>query len=633
MDGADGVAFGSLGPANGPAPDGGDAFTAELARAKQQQAVAEAKRAVGSGGDDRSAGQVASNVSQVATTASHTASEARSGFWRALKDAASGALDTVGNVASDVGHTVEDAASGVVNTVENAATDIGHTVLDAGKGIVDTAEKVGGDVASGNFGQALGDAADGVVTTTGHVLDDAAHTVIDTVSGPLDTAGRVVTDGEQAVADAATGVVSTAGHVVSGVAQTVAQAAGPDSMLGQAAGAVGSFATAAADGVNSTINTVTDFNKGVVEGVVGGVEGMAKGVVSLGEGVAKEGYALATDEKARESALATVEHGAEAICNFEKNLVTDPSKALNQVEDAASGAVNTVKTTAGNVYKQYQAAAAQGHGAEFIGKGVGQAAVVVAGAVLTDGAGLAGEGAAVAGEGAAVVGELSDGAATLSELSEGGAALSEGAETGATALEGGGAAGGRTGLAVEEEATTAAQETANQAGSNASRVEPPKGARGPSSGRDFDPEKAGGPIEPRSLDDVKITHETVDQVEAHISRFGRDPHNEAMLARQRAIADGKLETTFEDKAFHAHEIDEYQRYQNLGFKEGLPEDEEAQAELWNNTHSAALEDYRMSETELDPMTGKMRSTLYHPSCDPRLLPHGWTLPPGYPFNE
>jgi hypothetical protein len=149
-------------------------------------------------------------------------------------------------------------------------------------------------------------------------------------------------------------------------------------------------------------------------------------------------------------------------------------------------------------------------------------------------------------------------------------------------------------------------------------IETPKGARGPASGRDFDPDKAGGPIEPKSLDDVKITHEGVDKVESHVSRFGSDPNNDAMMARQRAIADGKLEASIEDKAFHAHELDEYQRYQNLGFKDGIPDDPEEAFQLWNNAHTAALEDYGMSEVVTDTLTGRQRSTLYHPSCDPRL---------------
>ncbi len=389
-------------------------------------------------------------------TASSESSSSGGGLWDSLKDAASGALDTVENVASDVGSTVKDAASGIASTVETVATDVGHTALDVGKGVLNTAEKVGGDVVSGNFGQALGDAADGAVSTAGHALDDAAHTVVDAGSGLLDTAGKVVAGGIQTAAHAATGVISTAGKVAGGVAHTVAQAAGPDSLIGRAANAAGGLATTAAGVAVDAVNTTADFDKGVVEGVAGGVEGMAKGVVSLGEGVAKEGYALATDEKARESALETVEHGAEAVGNFEVNLVTDPSKAFGQVEGAVGSAVDSAETMASGVYKGYQAAAAQGHGAEYIGKGVGQAAVVVAGAVLTDGAalgaeagaegaGLLGEAAEVAGEGTAILGDGAAAGGEAGALASEGTAAGEAAETAAAGTSEAGEAGAGAG--------------------------------------------------------------------------------------------------------------------------------------------------------------------------------------------
>jgi hypothetical protein len=426
-----------------------------------------------------------------------------SGIANAVSDAASGVISTAKNVANDVGHTVSDAASGVVNTVETVASDVGHTVSDAASGVVDTAGKVASDIGSGNFGDALGDAASGVVATTGHVVSDVAHTAVDAGSGLLSTAGKIVTDTEQTITDAATGAISTAGKVVGDTAQAVAQAAGPDSMLGQAAGAVGNFSTSAASGLVDTVNTVNDFNKGVVEGVVGGVEGLAKGVVSLGDSVGQEAFALATDEKAREHAAQTVLHGAEAVGNFAETAVTDPSKALGQVEDAAGGAVDTVENMASNVYKGYQAAAAQGHGAEFIGKGVGQGAVLVAGAVLTDGASLAGEGAAVAGEGAAL---LSEGAALAGEgatvAGEGAALAGEGAavvgEGAAAAGEGAGAVG--EGAAAGEGADAAGEALSNTAGvtpegdgalSNVSGDAPPPSEPPPS--------EPGGGDEPPSL--------------------------------------------------------------------------------------------------------------------------------------
>jgi hypothetical protein len=161
----------------------------------------------------------------------------------------------------------------------------------------------------------------------------------------------------------------------------------------------------------------------------------------------------------------------------------------------------------------------------------------------------------------------------------------------------------------------------------------PRGARGPSSGREFDPDAAGGPIEPKTTDGVTIDHAGIDVVEQHVSRFGPDPHNEAMISRLRAIADGKLEPTQEDLNFYTHEMDEFQRYKNLGWETGQPDDPDSRAELWNNAHTAALEDYGLREVAQDPISGETRSTLYHPDCDPRSTPEGWTPPDGWPFTS
>jgi hypothetical protein len=256
---------------------------------------------------------------------------------------------------------------------------------------------------------------------------------------------------------------------VGDTAQAVAEAAGPDSLVGQAAGAVGNFSTRTASGLVDTVKTVNDFNKGVVEGAVDGVEGLAKGVVSLGDGVGKEAFALATDEKAREQGAQTllhgakaVLHGANAVANFEETALTDPSKAMGQAVDAAGSAVNTVRNVASKVGKAYQEAAAKGHGGEFIGKGVGQAAVVVAGAVVTDGASIAGEGAAVAGEGVALAGE------GVAVAGEGAAVVGEGAVASgeAAAVSGEGAAtAGEGGVVTSEGAATGAEGEAAAASS------------------------------------------------------------------------------------------------------------------------------------------------------------------------
>jgi hypothetical protein len=95
------------------------------------------------------------------------------------------------------------------------------------------------------------------------------------------------------------------------------------------------------------------------------------------------------------------------------------------------------------------------------------------------------------------------------------------------------------------------------------------GARGPASGREFDPDSAGGPIRELSTEGVRVTHRGIDVVEQHLSRFqGGDTPNAAMVARLRAIADGKLPPTAQDMNFYTHELREFVRYRRLGYRTG-----------------------------------------------------------------
>ncbi len=76
-----------------------------------------------------------------------------------------------------------------------------------------------------------------------------------------------------------------------------------------------------------------------------------------------------------------------------------------------------------------------------------------------------------------------------------------------------------------------------------------------------------------------------------------------MLSRLQQIADGKLAPTQYDLNFYTHEIRECRRYTNLGWESGVPEDADARHELWNNAHTATLEDYRLKD-----------ENLYHPDA-------------------
>jgi hypothetical protein len=64
-----------------------------------------------------------------------------------------------------------------------------------------------------------------------------------------------------------------------------------------------------------------------------------------------------------------------------------------------------------------------------------------------------------------------------------------------------------------------------------------------------------------------------------------------MITRLERILQGELT----DKLFYIHEIRELERYRNLGVKDrDLPDNA---GEIWNNTHAATLEDYKLSNNE------------------------------------
>ncbi|MBI3102202.1 MAG: colicin [Burkholderiales bacterium] len=130
------------------------------------------------------------------------------------------------------------------------------------------------------------------------------------------------------------------------------------------------------------------------------------------------------------------------------------------------------------------------------------------------------------------------------------------------------------------------------------------GARGASSTREFDPSLAGGPLRELSADSIKFTESGISVVERHTARFGPDAANEYMVDRLRQISRGEIEATTVDRNFYSHELREYVRYRQLGWEAGQPADPMAAYRLWNNTHTATLEEYRI----LGPYTDK---SLYH----------------------
>jgi hypothetical protein len=130
------------------------------------------------------------------------------------------------------------------------------------------------------------------------------------------------------------------------------------------------------------------------------------------------------------------------------------------------------------------------------------------------------------------------------------------------------------------------------------------GARGPASGREFDPETAGGPIRQFDAGKERITNEGVQEATAHLQRFtGGGPleaPEQAMLDRLTSIAAGDVEPTSYDLNFYTHELDEAGRYARLGFgpESGVDIGSPEMYDVWNDVHTAALEDYGISGADL-----------------------------------
>lgn len=69
----------------------------------------------------------------------------------------------------------------------------------------------------------------------------------------------------------------------------------------------------------------------------------------------------------------------------------------------------------------------------------------------------------------------------------------------------------------------------------------------------------------------------------------------AMLARLQRCLAGHAVPQSVDLRFYSHELREAVRYRLAGYPEGQPTDPDQQYALWNELHTAALEDYRLRE--------------------------------------
>ncbi|BEM53926.1 hypothetical protein SME20J_26130 [Serratia marcescens] len=120
-------------------------------------------------------------------------------------------------------------------------------------------------------------------------------------------------------------------------------------------------------------------------------------------------------------------------------------------------------------------------------------------------------------------------------------------------------------------------------------------AKGQYSGRDYNTDKAGGPIQNLDWKTAIIDRAGVDKVKLHTGRFGASAENAVMIDRLEKILKGELQATDTDKRYYTHEVRELERYRALGIADStVPEND---YEVWNNTHTATLEDYRLSSDE------------------------------------
>ncbi|WP_460124093.1 S-type pyocin domain-containing protein [Pseudomonas sp. H3_G09] len=116
---------------------------------------------------------------------------------------------------------------------------------------------------------------------------------------------------------------------------------------------------------------------------------------------------------------------------------------------------------------------------------------------------------------------------------------------------------------------------------------------GKHSGRSFNPDEIGDEISDLQWATAAVSSEGTDIVKLHISKFPQSAANDVMLDRLERIARGELEASDTDKRFYTHEIREFERFRALGF--GDTEMPEIGSPIWNNVHTATLEDFQLKD--------------------------------------
>ncbi|KAE9640547.1 S-type pyocin domain-containing protein [Pseudomonas sp. PB106] len=118
-------------------------------------------------------------------------------------------------------------------------------------------------------------------------------------------------------------------------------------------------------------------------------------------------------------------------------------------------------------------------------------------------------------------------------------------------------------------------------------------ADGEHSGRSFNPEETGLPVTRSDWAPAIIANNGVNIVKLHTSKFLESDANKIMIDRLERISRGELEVTDTDKRFYTHEIREFERLKALGY--GDTEMPDPDSSVWNDVHTATLEDYKLND--------------------------------------
>ncbi|EJM02123.1 MULTISPECIES: S-type pyocin domain-containing protein [unclassified Pseudomonas] len=116
---------------------------------------------------------------------------------------------------------------------------------------------------------------------------------------------------------------------------------------------------------------------------------------------------------------------------------------------------------------------------------------------------------------------------------------------------------------------------------------------GEHSGRDFNPEETGLPVTSSDWVPSIIAKNGIDIVKLHTSKFPDSDANKIMIDRLERFFRGELEVTDTDKRFYTHEIREFERLKALGYDDTEMPDKDSS--VWNNVHTATLEDYKLKD--------------------------------------